>query len=122
MQAAIAAEHARAATAEETNWARIADLYGALQRIQPSAVIELNHAAAVAMADGCEQGLALMDELGGSGELDRYHLYHAARADLLRRLGRNDEAAEAYRTALGLATNLAERRYLERRLGEVRPV
>lgn len=119
LQAAIAAEHARAATPDETNWARIADLYGALQRIQPSAVIALNRAAAVAMAEGCEQGLALMDGLGGSGELDRYHLYHAARADLLRRLGRNDQAAEAYRTALRLVTNQAERRYLERRLSEV---
>ncbi len=119
LQAAIAAEHAQASKPEETIWSRIAILYGALQRIQPSPVIALNRAAAIAMAHGYGQGLALMDDLGQSGELDRYHLYHAARADLLRRLGRKDEAAEAYRAALGLATNQAERKYLERRLAEV---
>ncbi|MDA1311828.1 MAG: RNA polymerase sigma factor [Acidobacteria bacterium] len=119
LQAAIAAEHARAAKAQKTDWSRIAILYGALQRIQPSPVIALNRAVAVAMAYGYEQGLALMDELRQAGELDHYHLYHAARADLLRRLGRKDEAAAAYRVALRLATNQAERRYLERRLSDV---
>ncbi len=119
LQAAIAAEHARAQTADETDWSRIAAFYGALQRMQPSPVITLNRAAAVAMAQGCERGLALMDELGQSGELDRYHLFHAARADLLRRLERNAEAADCYRRALEFATNEAERKYLGRRLQEV---
>lgn len=119
LQAAIAAEHARASTAQETNWERIVSLYDALHRIHPSAVVALNRAAAVAMASGYEQGLALIDELGGSGELNGYYLYDAARADLLRRLGRKEEAAIAYRAALELATNQAERKYLERRLGEV---
>jgi RNA polymerase sigma-70 factor (ECF subfamily) len=119
LQAAIAAEHARAATPRQTHWSRIAELYDALQMMQPSSVIALNRAAAIAMARGCEEGLALMDGLGRSGELERYHLYHAARADLLRRLGRKAEAADAYRGALGLTTNRAERLYLERRLREV---
>jgi RNA polymerase sigma-70 factor (ECF subfamily) len=119
LQAAIAAEHARARTANDTDWSRIAAFYGALQRIQPSPVIALNRAAAVAMAEGCERGLELMDELGRSGELDRYHLFHAARADLLRRLKRNGESADSYRRAFELATNEAERKYLDRRLREV---
>lgn len=119
LQAVIGAEHARAETADDTDWGRIATFYGALQRIQPSPVIALNRAAAVAMGEGCERGLALMDELRQSGELDRYHLFHAARADLLRRLKRNAEAADSYRRALELATNEAERNYLGRRLQEV---
>lgn len=119
LQAAIAAEHARAPTADDTNWNRIAAFYGALQRMQPSPVIALNRAAAVAMAEGCERGLEMMNELGQSGELDRYHLFHAARADLLRRLERKAEAADSYRRASGLATNEAERKYLNRRLQEV---
>jgi RNA polymerase sigma-70 factor (ECF subfamily) len=87
--------------------------------MSPSPVIELNHAVAVAMSEGLEEGLRLIDRLGESGRLDGYHLYHAARADLLRRLGRNHEAADAYRGALALATNEMERAYLQKRLGEV---
>lgn len=119
LQAAIAAEHARAPTAHHTDWARIVTLYDTLYEIHPSAVVALNRAAAIAMASGCERGLALIDDLGHSGQLDGYHLYDAARADLLRRLGRNAEAASAYRAALELVTNQAERQYLERRLAEV---
>ena len=119
LQAAIAAEHARAPKAADTEWSRIAALYAVLERIQPSPVIALNRAAAVAMAEGCERGLELIDELAQSGELDRYHLFHAARADLLRRLGRNPEASNSYRRALELATNAAERKYLNRRMQEV---
>ncbi len=118
LQAAIAAEHARASTAQQTDWARIVTLYDALYEIHPSAVVALNRAAAIAMASGYERGLALIDELGQSGELDGYHLYDAARADLLRRLGRNAEASSAYRAALELVTNQSERQYLERRLAE----
>jgi RNA polymerase sigma-70 factor (ECF subfamily) len=115
LQAAIAALHARAASAAETDWPQIAALYGILARIHPSPVIELNRAVAVAMADGPEQGLALLSQL----ELPGYHLLPAARADLLRRLGRRAEAAAAYREALALVTNEAEQRFLERRLTEV---
>jgi RNA polymerase sigma-70 factor (ECF subfamily) len=117
VQAAIAALHAQAETAAETDWPQIAALYGVLSRVHPSPVVELNRAAAVAMADGLEQGLALVDRL--SSELADYHLFHAARADLLRRLGRKAEAAAAYQQALRLAGNEAERRYLQRRLDEV---
>jgi RNA polymerase sigma-70 factor (ECF subfamily) len=108
IQAAIAAEH----VATVTDWARIAELYGALE---PSPVIDLNRAVAVAMADGPERGLALMDTIEG---LDAYHLLHAARADLLRRLGRGDDARAAYERALELAGNPVEREFLERRLRE----
>jgi RNA polymerase sigma-70 factor (ECF subfamily) len=118
LQAAIAAVHARASTAEETDWAQIAELYAGLSAMQPSPVVELNRAAAVAMADGPERGLALMDPL--AEPLDRYHLFHSARADLLRRLGRSEEAAEAYERALTLTANAVERRFLRRRLAEVR--
>ena len=116
LQAAIAALHSEAPTADATDWRQIAALYGELARIQPSPVVELNRAVAVAMADGPEAGLARLD---GLDELERYHLLHATRADLLRRLGRTDEAAAAYRRALDLATNPVERAFLERRLGEV---
>ena len=119
VQAAIAALHGEAKTPEDTDWAQIAALYRTLLRISPSPVIELNHAVAVAMSEGLEEGLRLIDRLGESGRLDGYHLYHAARADLLRRLGRNHEAADAYRGALALATNEMERAYLQKRLGEV---
>ena len=119
LQAAIAALHAQAETPEATDWAQIAALYGGLMRIQPSAVVELNRAAAIAMADGPEAGLALLDELAGRQELARYHLLHSARADLLRRAGRPREAGEAYRRALELCSNPVERHYLERRLDEV---
>ena len=116
LQAAIAALHSEAPTAPETDWPQIAALYGELARVQPSPVVELNRAVAVAMAEGPEAGLRRLD---GLGELDRYHLFHAARADLLRRLGRTDEAAQAYRLALDLATNPVERAFLQRRLDEV---
>nr|WP_279426205.1 DUF6596 domain-containing protein [Anaeromyxobacter sp. SG22] len=114
VQAAIAALHARARSARETDWPQIAALYGVLAAIHPSPVVELNRAVAVAMADGLERGLALLDTL----QLPGYHLLPAARADLLRRLGRRAEAAAAYRQALALVTNDAERRFLERRLAE----
>ncbi len=116
LQAAIAALHSEAPTADATDWPQIAALYGELARVQPSQVVELNRAVAIAMADGPEAGLARLE---GLDELERYHLLHATRADLLRRLGRADEAAAAYRRALDLATNPVERAFLERRLGEV---
>jgi RNA polymerase sigma-70 factor, ECF subfamily len=115
LQAAIAALHARAPSARETDWSQIAALYGVLARLQPSPVIELNRAVAIAMAEGPEKGVALMQAI----ELPGYHLLPAARADLLRRLGRLAEAANAYGEALALVTNAAERRFLERRLAEV---
>jgi RNA polymerase sigma-70 factor (ECF subfamily) len=117
MQAAIAALHAQAPRPEDTDWPQIAALYGRLAELSPSPVVELNRAVAVAMADGPARGLSMVEAL--EGDLDGYHLFHAARADLLRRLDRRDEAAEAYRRALSLATNPSERTYLERRLGEV---
>jgi RNA polymerase sigma-70 factor, ECF subfamily len=116
LQAAIAALHAEAHTAAETDWAQIAALYGELARIQPSPVVQLNGAVAIGMAEGPQRGLALIDELGTSGELDRYHLFHAARAEMLRRLGAFEAAADAYRRALALMANSVERAYLERRL------
>jgi RNA polymerase sigma-70 factor (ECF subfamily) len=119
IQAAIAAVHAQAATAERTDWAQIVALYDVLLRVQASPVIELNRAAAVAMAEGCEAGLRLLDELAGGGELRGYYLLPAARADMLRRLGLWEQAAQAYREALGLVNGEAERRFLERRLDEV---
>jgi RNA polymerase sigma-70 factor, ECF subfamily len=112
VQAAIAALH----TDETTDWAQIAALYGRLVELTPSPVVELNRAVAVAMAEGPAAGLALIDRLEG---LEAYHLLHAARADLLRRLDRREEAAEAYRQALALATGPAERSFLERRLVEM---
>jgi len=119
LQAAIAAVHAQAARAADTDWRQIAILYALLLRTHPSPVVALNHAAAVAMADGPERGLALITELEESGRLDGYHLLPAAKADLLRRLGRRSEAAAAYEQALGGVANDAERRYLQRRLQEV---
>jgi RNA polymerase sigma-70 factor, ECF subfamily len=119
LQGAIAALHARAERAEDTDWAQIARLYGALFQNQPSSVVELNRAAAIAMAEGPSRGLELIDELEARGELAGYHLLPAARADLLRRDGRFREAAEAYRRALALVANDPERRYLTRRLAEV---
>jgi RNA polymerase sigma-70 factor, ECF subfamily len=118
VQAAIAACHATAADAAATDWSEIATLYGELARMNPSAVVELNRAVAVAMADGPEAGLALVDALDASGALAGYHLLAATRADLLRRLDRRPEAAAAYRAALALTTSDAERRYLTRRLAE----
>jgi RNA polymerase sigma-70 factor, ECF subfamily len=115
VQAAIAALHARARSAAETDWAQIASLYAVLAQLQPSPVVELNRAVAVALSEGIEKGLAMMNAL----KLPGYHLLPAARADLLRRLGRKHDAASAYREALSLVTNEAERRFLERRLAEV---
>ena len=119
LQAAIAAVHAVATSAETTDWAEIAGLYAALGRLSPSPVIALNHAVAVAMRDGPEAGLARIDALDAGGALEGYHLYHAARADLLRRLERPEAAGAAYQAALERATNPVERRFLERRLAEV---
>jgi RNA polymerase sigma-70 factor, ECF subfamily len=119
LQAAIAAVHARADRPKQTNWSEIAALYEELERVYPSAVVSLNRAVAVALGEGSEVGLRMIDTLGASGELDSYYLYHAARADLLRRLGRSGEAADAYRRALGLTANAVERRYLRRRLVEL---
>jgi len=118
LQAAIAACHATAAGAADTDWPRIAILYGRLAQLVPSAVVELNRAVAVAMADGPAAGLKLVEELEASGELTGYHLLPATRADLLRRLERDAEAAASYREALDLAATDAERRYLARRLAE----
>ena len=118
VQAAIAACHATAPDAAATDWPQIAALYGELVRMTPTPVVALNRAVAVAMADGPEAGLMLVDELEASGALRGYHLLPATRADLLRRLGRRTEAAAAYRRALDLAGADAERRYLERRLAE----
>jgi len=119
LQAAIASVHCRAARAEETDWRRIVQLYEQLERVQPSPVVSLNRAVAVAMAEGPRAGLALIDALAATSELDNYHLLHAARADLLRRAGSRDEAAKSYERALALVTNDSERRFLERRLREV---
>jgi len=119
LQAAIAALHCQAARAEDTDWPQIVRLYEVLERQQPSPVVALNRAAAVAMVDGPAPALALVDGLAASGELDRYHLLHAARAELLRRLGDRAEAAKSYTRALALVSNETERRFLERRLREV---
>jgi RNA polymerase sigma-70 factor (ECF subfamily) len=115
LQAAIASLHLEARRSEDTDWPQIAALYETLARIEPSPVVALNRAVAVAMADGPEHGLELIERI----ELPSYHLLHAARADLLRRLGRRDEAAASYRRALELPMNAADRHFLERRLGEV---
>jgi RNA polymerase sigma-70 factor, ECF subfamily len=118
LQAAIAACHASAARAADTDWPTIARVYGQLARLTPSPVVELNRAVAVGMADGPAAGLALLDSLADGGALDGYHLLPAARADLLRRLGRPADAACAYREALALVSTGAERRFLDRRLAE----
>jgi len=123
LQAAIAAVHSEAEKAEDTDWAQIASLYNELSRLMPTPVVALNHAVAVAMSKGAGQGLAqglsLIDVLGSSGELEGYYLFHAARADVLRRLDRQREAAGAYRRALALATNRVEQNYLRRRLAQL---
>ncbi len=119
LQAAIAALHAQAYRASETDWPQIAGLYAALLRVSPSPVIELNYAAAVGMAHGPESGLRLLENFAESRELSDYYLLPAARADLLRRAGRMREAAEAYGDALRLVKSAPERQYLMRRLGEV---
>jgi RNA polymerase sigma-70 factor, ECF subfamily len=119
LQAAIAAVHAEARSAEETDWKQIAALYAILNASHDSPIVSLNHAVAIAMSESLERGLALIDSLGSSGELDTYHLYHAARADLLRRMGRNREALESYHRGLALTTNAVEVRYLRRRISEL---
>jgi RNA polymerase sigma-70 factor (ECF subfamily) len=120
LQAAIAALHCQAGRAEETDWPQILQLYNLLARVQPSSIVSLNRAVAVAMIEGPHAGLSLIDALAESGDLDGYHLWHAARADLLRRVGAFAEAATSYARALELVTNDSERRYLQRRLREVR--
>jgi len=119
LQAAIGAVHCQAPRAEDTDWPQIVRLYDALERVQPSAIVSLNRAVAIAMVDGARPALALIDDLAASGHLENYHLLHAARADLLRRLGSSGEAAKSYKRALALVTNDSERRFLERRLREV---
>jgi len=119
LQAAIAAVHAHAATASATDWAEIVVIYDILLRIEPSPVVELNRAVAVAMRDGPEAGLDLVDAILARGELDGYHLAHSARADLCRRLGRTTEARAAYKRAYTLARQEPECRFLERRLSEL---
>ncbi len=120
LQSAIAAVHAEASEPAATDWARIAALYEVLMGVEPSPVVELNRAVAVAMRDGPLAGLALVDAILARGELHDYHLAHAARADLCRRLGRADEARAAYERALALARQEPERRFLERRLAELK--
>ena len=117
LQAGIAAEHCKAARAEDTDWPRIVKFYDLLELVQPSPIVSLNRAVAIAMAEGPRPALALIDSL--AGELEDYHLLHAARADLLRRIGLTEEAAKSYQRALTLVTNESERRFLERRLREV---
>jgi len=119
LQAAIAAAHCRARRAEDTDWREIVRLYDRLERVQPSPIVSLNRAVAVAMAEGPQKGIDLIDAVAAGNDLENYHLLHAARADLLRRLGLSAEAATSYRRALALVTNESERRYLQRRLGEV---
>lgn len=119
IQAAIAAAHCRAPTPEDTDWGQIVALYTLLERIHPTPVIRLNRTVAVAMVDGPERGLALLDELADESSLERYHLFHAARADLLRRSGRDGDAADAYRTALTLCASPVEREFLESRLASL---
>jgi RNA polymerase sigma-70 factor (ECF subfamily) len=122
IQAAISAVHCRAKRPEDTDWPSIVRLYDLLERVQPSPIVSLNRAVAVAMVDGPQPALALIDALADTGDLDFYHLLHAARADLFRRIGSKAEAAESYTRALQLVTNDSERRFLERRLGEVQPL
>jgi RNA polymerase sigma-70 factor (ECF subfamily) len=119
LQAAISAVHCQAARAEDTDWPQIVSLYDVLERLQPSPIVSLNRAVAVAMASGPEAALEIVDRLAASSDLDGYHLLHAARADLLRRMGAWAAAAKSYGRALELVTNESERRFLARRLREV---
>src|SRR5437867_7863919 len=121
LQAAIAAVHAAAKTPGETDWRQIAALYRELDRRYPSAVVSLNYAVAVAMSEGLERGLVLINEVGGTAELESYYLYHAARADILRRMNRQDEALQEYQRAIALTTNTVEQQYLRRRIDELMP-
>src|SRR5260370_984311 len=116
IQAAISGMHCRAIRAEDTEWHEIVRLYDLLQEVQPSPIVSLNRAVAVAMAEGPQAGLAEIETLARNGSLEEYHLLHAARADLLRRIGSHQEAANNYRRALALVSNESERRYLEKRL------
>jgi RNA polymerase sigma-70 factor, ECF subfamily len=120
IQAAIAAVHCQASRAEDTDWQQIANLYELLERVQPSPVVSLNRAVAIAMSEGPAPALALIEKIAADGALEQYHLLHAARADMLRRLGSQEEAAKSYTRALELVTNDSERRFLERRLREMR--
>ncbi|MFO7287491.1 MAG: RNA polymerase sigma factor [Gammaproteobacteria bacterium] len=119
LQAAIAAVHARAKSAESTDWGEIVNLYDLLEQVEPTPIVALNRAVAIAMRDGPEAGLAIVDALIESGDLAQYRFAHAARADLCRRLGRVDEARAAYRRALDMTRSEPERRFLERRLAEL---
>jgi RNA polymerase sigma-70 factor (ECF subfamily) len=119
LQAAIAALHGEAPSGAETDWAQIAALYRELMRLNGSPIIALNHAAAVAMSEGPEPGLALVEAVGDSGRLDNYYLYHAARGDLLRRLHRHDESISAYTRAIELTTNPVELKYMRRRIADM---
>jgi RNA polymerase sigma-70 factor (ECF subfamily) len=120
LQAAISALHCQASRPEDTDWPQIVRLYSLLEQVQPSPIVPLNRAVAVAMVEGPNRGLALIDNLPSREDLENYHLLHAARADLLRRSGSVKEAAASYERALALTTNDSERRYLQRRLHEVR--
>ncbi|MBV9307233.1 MAG: RNA polymerase sigma factor [Acidobacteriaceae bacterium] len=122
LQAAIAALHCQAVRAEDTDWPQIVRLYGHLEHLQPSPVVSLNRAVAISMMDGPGPALAIVDALATTGDLDSYHLLHAVRADMLRRIGHWTEAAESYERALALVTNDSERRFLERRLREIQPL
>jgi RNA polymerase sigma-70 factor (ECF subfamily) len=119
LQAAIAAVHAEAPSSEATDWPQIAELYVRLSRFIPTPIVALNHAVAVAMSEGPARGLALVENAGESGRLDQYYLFHSARADMLRRLQRWEEAAAAYRHAIELTNNQVERHFMEKRLVEV---
>ena len=119
LQAAIAALHSEAAAAEATDWRQIALLYERLYELSPSPVVALNHAVAVAMGAGLDEGLLRIDRLGASGALDNYYLFHAARADILRRMRRSAEASAAYERAIALAANPVESAFLKKRLEEI---
>lgn len=119
IQAAIVAVHANASVPDETDWKQIVGLYGELRRYHPTPIVELNRAVAIAMAFGCERGLERMAELADDGALENYYLFHAARADLLRRLGRLDEARQHYRTAQSLTDNAAAKAFLSKRIGQL---
>ncbi|HEX4168450.1 MAG TPA: RNA polymerase sigma factor [Bryobacteraceae bacterium] len=119
LQAAIAALHCRASSAEETDWPQIVNLYELLESLQPSPVVLLNRAVAVSMVEGPKPALAIIDEPAATSDLENYHLLHAVRADLLRRIGSLADSARSYQRALALVTNDSERRFLERRLSEV---
>jgi RNA polymerase sigma-70 factor (ECF subfamily) len=121
LQAAIAALHCQAPRGEDTDWPQIVRLYDILLRVQPSPVVALNRAVAIGMVDGPGAALSLIDSLAADGELDRYHLLHSARGDLLKRVGRPRDAAASYARALELVANQQERRFLQRRLGELQP-